>query len=158
MFDYQRMFHTGFIVHDLKLEMARYSEGLGLRWATPYVYEALNIWTPDRGEHQIRLEAVYSIEGPQHLELLVGPPGSPYDPAAHTGHHVGFWVSDVRATVEPLLSQGWSVVLSGASPERGFGGFTYLRPPGAGMMVEVVSEAARPRLENWWAGASGPIL
>lgn len=158
MFDYQRLFHTGFLVNDLRQEMARYSEALGLRWATPYVYEALNLWTPERGEHQIRLEVAYSIDGPQHVEIQVGPAGTFYDPALQTGHHVGFWVDSVRDEVEALIARGWALVCSGASPQKGYGGFSYLRPPGEGMMVEVASIAAKPRFENWWNGAPGPIL
>lgn len=158
MFDYQSMFHTGFLVRDLDREMARFAQALGIKWAKPYVYDALNIWTPDRGDHQVRIEVAYSSEGPQHLELIAGPSGTVYDPALQNGHHAGFWVDDVSSTAASLLDRGWNLVVSGASPERGFGGFSYFRPPNEGMLVEIVSSAAKPRFENWWSGAIGPVL
>lgn len=158
MIDYQQQFHTGFLVRDLVEAMELHARSLGLSWAKPYTYEALNLWTPEQGAHQIRLEVAYSIDGPQHLELQVGPVGSIYDPALQTGHHVGYWVEDVTAASRQLIAQGWAPVVAARSPEDGFGGFAYFRPPHEGMMVEVVSTAAKPRFENWWNGAPGPIL
>lgn len=158
MLDYQRMFHTGFLVRDLREAMDLYQRTMGVRWATPYVYEALALWSPERGEHQVRLEVAYSRDGPQHLEIQAGEPGSVYDADVHSGHHVGFWVDDVAAAAEPMLAKGWTIVVANKSPEQGFGTFVYLRPPTHGMLVELVNVAALPRFENWWNGAPGPIL
>lgn len=158
MIDYQQQFHTGFLVGNLEDAMDLYARSLGLRWASPYTYEALNLWTPERGAHQIRLDVAYSIDGPQHLEIQVGPSGSIYDVNLHSGHHVGYWVEDVTAASRQLVDCGWTPVVAACSPEDGFGGFAYFRPPHEGLLVEVVSTAARPRFENWWNGAPGPIL
>ncbi|MES2290715.1 MAG: VOC family protein [Pseudomonadota bacterium] len=157
MIDFQDIFHSGYLVRDLHAEMAQLSATLGIRWAKPYVYEALNIWTPERGAHQIRLEVVYSADGPQHLEIQTGPYGSVYDPELHSAHHVGFWVDDVAASVARMTAEGWAVVVSGMAPDQGYGTFAYLRPPREGMLVEVVNRAALPRFERWWGGADGPF-
>lgn len=157
MIDFQNIFHSGYLVSDLAAEMATLSDALGIRWAKPFVYEALNIWTPDRGAHQIRLEVAYSADGPQHVEIQTGPPGSVYDPQRHSAHHIGLWVEDVGAAAAPMLQQGWSVVVSALSPDQRLGTFAYLQPPREGMLVELVSKAAKPRFERWWGGADGPF-
>jgi hypothetical protein len=94
----------------------------------------------------------YSVEGPIHLELQGGEPGSFYDPAASRGDHIGLWVNDVRATVEELIGLGWEVIAAGAAPEDGWGLFTYLRPAQGGMTVEVVSETLQPVFTRWFRG------
>ncbi len=157
MIDFQNIFHSGYLVRDLAAEMAAMSNALNIRWAKPYVYEALTIWTPDRGAHQIRLEVAYSADGPQHIEIQTGPAGSVYDPERHSAHHIGLWVENVEAAALPMLAQGWSPVVSALSPDQGFGTFVYLQPPREGMLVELVNLSARPRFERWWGGADGPF-
>nr|WP_256869541.1 VOC family protein [Sphingobium lactosutens] len=154
---FQNIFHTGYLARDVASEMAALSEALGLRWAKPYVYEALTIWTPDRDVHQIRLEVAYSADGPQRVEIQKGPAGSIYDPELHNAHHLGIWVEEVSTAAAPMLAQGWSVVVSALPPHQGFGTFAYLRPPREGMLIELVNLAAKPRFERWWGGADGPF-
>jgi hypothetical protein len=155
--NFQNIFHTGFLVHDLYAEMTQYERALGIRWAKPYTYEALNIWTPEEGVHQIELQVAYSADGPQHIEIQKGPSGSVYDRNLHSGHHVGLWVDDVATKAAPMIAAGWKIVVSSLPPENGFGTFIYLRPPNAGMLVELVNVAAKPRFDRWWGGADGPF-
>lgn len=153
MFDFQRIFHTGLLVRDLRAAMDHYGQTLNLTWAKPFTFEALPLWTPRTGLTQLRLEVTYSVEGPHHLEIQVGPKGSHYDPELHSGFHVGCWVDEVPAEVAAMQRQGWSVVAAGAAPEDGWGSFVYLDPPGGGLTVELVSIELLPRFERWWAGA-----
>jgi len=153
MIDYQRLFHTGFIVGDLREGMDRYGASMGVTWAAPRVIEAMRLWRPSGEFEQLRLEYVYSAEGPQHIELLRGSAGSYYDPATEHGFHVGVWVDDVGAETEGLLARGWAIRAAGAGPEDGYGNFSYLAPPNGGMVVELVSQALLPGFEAWWAGA-----
>jgi predicted enzyme related to lactoylglutathione lyase len=153
MMDYQRIFHTGLLVRDLGAAMDHYGRTLNLTWARPFTFEALPLWTPKTGLQHLRLEVTYSIEGPQHLEIQVGPKGSHYDPGLHSGFHVGCWVDDVRAEVTAMQREGWQVVAAGATPEDGWGTFVYLEPPGGGLTVEIVSIELQPMLQRWWAGA-----
>src|SRR6516165_231857 len=115
MIDYQRLFHTGFIVRDLREAMDRYGAALGVTWAQPRVLEPLGLWRPSHGYQELRLEYVYSREGPQHVELLKGSPGSYYDPETQTGFHVGLWADEVGAETADLAAKGWTVLASGAS-------------------------------------------
>lgn len=152
MLDYTRVFHTGVLTSDLEAACEFYTRTLGITFAEPYEFEALPIWTPDRGLHHVRNRFTYSVEGPIHLELQGGEPGSFYDPAASRGDHVGIWVSDILATVAGLIGQGWEVIAAGAAPDDGWGLFTYLRPAQGGMAIEVVSETLQPVFARWFNG------
>lgn len=152
MIDFQTIFHSGFLVDDLDAAMDLYGRSLGLTWATPFTFDALPLWTPERGLHTVSNRVTYSIEGPQHLEIQVGDPGSFYDPAIHTGDHVGLWVEDTTAEVAALQADGWTVVAAGAPPEDGYGSFVYLRHGRVKMMVELVSTGLQPMFERWWSG------
>ena len=157
MIDYQNIFHTGYAVHDLPAEMANLTDSLGIRWAKPYTYEALRIWTPESGLHEVRLDVAYSAVGPQRIEIMTGPAGSFYDPDRHSAHHVGVWTHDLTGDVERMIGLGWKVVVAALPPEEGCGRFAYLAPPRDGLLVEVVDFAARTRFERWWNGADSPV-
>jgi len=153
MIDFRRFYHTGVRVPDLDKAMAELGVALSLTWATPVEREQ-SVWTPEEGVRTFPLRFTYSAEGPVHVELLEGAPGSPW----HTGdspgaHHIGVWVADVPAEVEALVADGWRLLAASAPPEDGFGAFAYVAPP-SGLIVEVVAERAKPRFEAWWAGGS----
>jgi catechol 2,3-dioxygenase-like lactoylglutathione lyase family enzyme len=106
------------------------------------------------GESVIPLRFTYSAQGPLHLELLEGAPGSIWDGRESPGlHHVGVWSDDVAADTEALLDAGWTLRLAQQSPETGYGIFTYLQPP-SGLIVELVWSRVQPMFERWFAGGS----
>ena len=99
------------------------------------------------------LRFTYSAEGPLHLELLQGQPGTIWDVGAGAGlHHTGVWTDDIKGDTTNLLDAGWSMV-GGAqlSPEDGFGAMTYVQAP-SGYVLELVSTVVQPMFERWWAG------
>jgi len=154
MFDYQRLFHTGVRVANLDKAMHELGTAACLSWAQPVEREQ-PVWTPAGGEQSVRLRFTYSTEGPQHLELLEGEPGSVWDGRHAPGvHHIGVWVEDVAAEARRLVDEGWEVVAAALRPDKGFGGFAYVSPP-SGMIVELVSAAVEPMFVQWWAG--GPF-
>lgn len=154
MIDYQQLFHVGIRVHDIRAAMDEMGESLGVTWANLQFNEAQAIWTPEQGLRHVPLHFVYSAEGPQHIELLEGPPDTPWEAGDAPGvHHVGVWVDDVAAESERLIGMGWELLLAGAAPEDGYGSMTYLQPPN-GTLVELVTSAARPRFDAWWAGGN----
>ncbi len=153
-FDYQALFHVGVRVPDLEAAMAGLGPSLGLTWAQ-VVERDQALWTPDQGQHTVPLRFTYSCEGPQHVELLQGAPGSMWDGAEAPGvHHAGVWVDDVAAEVERLVEAGWTLEAAQRAPEDGYGAMAYLRSPG-GVLLEPVAAEVRPRFERWWAG--GPF-
>lgn len=152
MIDYQRLFHTGIRVPDLGAAMNEMGEALGVRWASPQDNPRQQIWTRETGLQRTRLKFVYSCEGPQHIELLEGEPGTVWDGRDYPGvHHVGVWVDDVAAETQRCLDHGWSLVGAQAAPDDGLGVFTYVAPP-SGPIVELVWSGLEPRFERWWSG------
>jgi lactoylglutathione lyase len=152
-FDYNgRLFHAGVRVANLEAAMASLGRGLGVTWAA-VVEREQPVWTPQDGSYSIPLRFTYSCEGPQHVELLQGEPGSIWDGEDAPGvHHMGIWVDDVAEETERLVAQGWTLELAGRSPEEGYGSMTYVRSPDGGFLLEPVTVTARPRFESWWAG------
>ncbi len=152
MIDYQKLYHTGVRVPDLDAAMAEIGATLGVTWASVVTNPGQQVWTPEDGLQEVPLRFTYSCEGPQHIELLEGAPGSVWDGRQAPGvHHVGVWVDDVAAETTRLLDAGWSLRAAQAPPDQGYGVFTYVQPP-TGMLVELVWSVVAPRFEQWWAG------
>lgn len=151
MFDFGELFHIGTRVADISVAMDELTRATGVAWARPQHMD-LRVWVADEGYRQLELELTNTTTGPVHTELLQGTPGSVWDAADGAGlHHLGVWVDDVTATNESLVADGWVVELAAASPDDGYGGFTYIRSP-SGVIVETVSALAKPRFERWWSG------
>lgn len=154
-FEYQQaLFHVGMCVPALEQAMAETASALAITWATPVEREQ-KVWTPGRGAESTWLRFTYSCEGPQHVELLEGEPGSVWDGRDLGGlDHQGIWVDDVAAETQQLIDAGWQVQLAQLPPEEGYGSMSYVRSP-TGFLLELVTARARPRFERWWAG--GPF-
>jgi catechol 2,3-dioxygenase-like lactoylglutathione lyase family enzyme len=151
---YERCYHQGVRVPDLDQAMSELGGAMGLRWCEPQAREQA-VWIPDEGPSTIPLRFTYSAEGPQHVELLEGAPGSIWDGREQPGlHHVGVWSDNVAADTTAMLAAGWTLRLAQASPEEGYGAFTYVQPPG-GLIVEFVWSALEPMFDRWFAG--GPL-
>ena len=152
--DYSRTYHQGVRVPDLDAAMDELGAVLGITWCQPQQREQA-VWLPDGGATTIPLRFTYSAEGPQHVELLEGAPGSIWDGRDQPGlHHVGVWSDDVGGETQSLLDAGWTLRLAQRAPEDGFGVFTYVQPP-SGLLVELVWSGVRPMFDRWFAG--GPL-
>ncbi|HSS08950.1 MAG TPA: VOC family protein [Acidimicrobiales bacterium] len=150
MIDYRRLFHTGLRVTELEAAMAELGPALGLTWAEPRQGEQ-RFWTPDRGQQTAGLRFTYSVQGPQHIELLEGAAGSLWAGEEGPGvHHIGVWVDDLPAEARSLIAAGWDMVAAQASPNEGFGLYAYLAPP-SGLLVELVDAAIEPHFQAWWS-------
>ncbi|MGD9998500.1 MAG: VOC family protein [Ilumatobacteraceae bacterium] len=154
MIDYTRAYHHGVRVPDLEAAMAEIGGALGVTWCEPQTREQ-QVWLPDVGAATVPLRFTYSAEGPQHIELLEGAPGSIWDGREQPGlHHIGVWSDDVGDDTQRLVDHGWTVRLGQRPPDEGYGAFTYVQPP-SGLIVELVSSAIQPMFERWFAG--GPL-
>lgn len=153
--DYGRCYHQGIRVPDLEASMEELGVSLGVTWCRVQESEQA-VWLPDAGECRIPLRFTYSAEGPQHIELLQGAEGSIWDGRSAPGlHHVGVWSDDVAGETRALEQRGWKVLMAQASPDRGYGAFTYVQPP-SGLIVELVWGAIAPMFQRWFAG--GPLV
>ena len=153
-FEIGRTFHVGVRVVSLDAAMDEMGDSLGLTWSEPQAREQ-QVWTPATGLIKTPLRFTYSREGPLHVELLQGEPGTVWDATQAPGiHHIGTWVDDVSAETNRLIAAGWSLVGAQNTAENGYGAFTYLAPP-TGLIVELVTSFVEPMFARWWAG--GPL-
>jgi hypothetical protein len=135
----------------LEQAMASIGESLRVTWSAVQERQQ-KVWLPEVGATTIDLRFTYSAEGPQHIELLQGAPGSIWDGNDLPGvHHMGVWVDDIKAETDRLLAAGWTLEIAQTSPEEGYGASTYARSP-EGFLLEPVWSGLRPMFERWWAG------
>ncbi len=151
MIDFTAVSHFALAVPDIEEAMRGFEETLGLSFAR--LTEMSTIVEVDGEPVAIPLLVTYSVEGPPHLELIEGPAGTVWEPAAGI-HHVGVWSEDLAGDVDELAAAGLAVELSGASRSgRTPHGFTYHRSP-SGYRVELVDAASKPMFETWFAGGA----
>jgi len=151
--DFQRLFHSGLRVDDIEAAMDDLGAALGLTWCELQRRPQM-VWTQEDGSREVDLQFVYSRGGPQHVELLEAPPGTPWHAGDQPGlHHLGVWVDDLPAEAARLIAGGWTVTLAQKPPGDGYGAFAYLQPP-TGLLVELVDARLEPRFERWFAGGT----
>jgi hypothetical protein len=79
MFDYtSEMFHVGHLVPDLEQGMDQMGEDFGFEWTQVVFREDQPLWTPQEGQRSVPLKFCYSMAGPQRVELIEGPEGTPW--------------------------------------------------------------------------------
>jgi hypothetical protein len=101
---HEDLFHTGIVVDDLAAEQARLGRQLGVTW---YEGGSEVLLVTASGATTAPTAYALSKEGPHHLELVQSVPGTLYTPTADPrGHHLGYWVDDVRAASAALAAQG----------------------------------------------------
>ena len=155
LIDYSRAYHQGVRVPNLEAAMAELGPALGITWCSIQEREQA-AWVPGAGTVKIPLRFTYSTEGPQHVKLLEGAPGTIWDGGVEPGlHHMGVWSDDVGGDTQRALDAGWTLGIAQLAPEKGFGAFTYVRPASSKMLLELVSSQLQPMFERWWAG--GPL-
>ena len=154
--DWGEVFHVGIRVADLEVAQQELTDSIGVRWTTP-AHIPMKAWVPGEGYRNSELTISFSVEGPVHIELLYGSPGSYWDTSIGGAglHHIGVWVDDVAGVNKELVGKGFTVELAGQSPEEGYGGFSYVRSPG-GVLFEPESglHGSKERFERWYAGGS----
>ena len=120
-------FQVGIIVQDLDAARDELGRALGVSWGTTVENEV--------DSHPIRL--CFTREGPPYLELIEGPPGSPWDASGGPRiDHVGYWTPDIDRAREGLAAEGAAVEVDG-------GFFAYLRAPQSGLRIELIVDSGR---------------
>jgi catechol 2,3-dioxygenase-like lactoylglutathione lyase family enzyme len=147
------VYHIGLRVPDIHVAQAELSASMGLQWAPPQHID-MKPWLPGEGYKELEISLTESVEGPVHVELSQGTPGSIWDATLGAGlHHFGVWVDDVGGTVDALVREGWTVEMAALAPEEGYGHFAYIRSP-SGVVFEPVSAGYKEKHARWWAGGS----
>lgn len=145
-------FHTGYIVRDLSVGMERLAHALGLTWASVESHDFPVLQDGREASYPIRF--TYSVEGPPHVELVEGAPGSPW----HTTdvlrmHHLGFWSDDVNGDADRLAASGFPVAVQGVGEQPARPRFSYNGRAGE-VLLELVTSRSRPAMERWLAGGA----
>ena len=144
------IFHHGLIVDDINVSMAQMTAATGIEWTPVRAFDPLPVWTPEHGRGEARLRVAYARHGSVRLELVEAEAGTPYDLLrAIDRSHIGVWVDDVGDGVEQLCTQGWRVLVAGASPRHRHGAMTYLVRDG-GPVIELVARSLMPMMQEWW--------
>ena len=102
------LYHVGVRVIDLEAAMAELSEALDITWAS-VVEREQQAWTPADGAFTTPLRFTYSCEGPQHVELLQGAPGSLWEMRTRRCSPSRGRVDDVAAETERFVAAGWTL-------------------------------------------------
>ena len=141
------VFHIAMAVDDVASATATFGAALGLTW-TPIKQVQLLLNTA-AGTVVTPIEAVYSREGPPYFELVSGPAGSFFAPAAGGPrlHHVGYFVDDVAPEVRRLEALG--MTLHGIQPGEP-AGVAFLTNS-LGFAIEVHPPRSRKGLLDWFA-------
>lgn len=141
-------YHVGIVVSDLREEMFRLSEILGVRWGEVSAV-ALRMDTPERVV-DAECEFVYSIDGPPFLELIGHTPEGPWNSIGL--HHLGFWGDSLEDSADLLLGNGCtreSVLVNEAGDWSG--GLNVLTPDGLRLEIGRIGTGG-PRLARYQRG------
>jgi hypothetical protein len=131
-------FQVGILVQDIDAARTELAAALGVRWAP----------TADRETEGWKIRACFSLEGPPYLELIEGPPGSPWDNGgASRIDHIGYWAPDIEQARDELAANGLDVEVDGT---RSGGVFTYHRGRHSGLRVELIDAATRGAFYERW--------
>jgi catechol 2,3-dioxygenase-like lactoylglutathione lyase family enzyme len=141
--------HVGIVVPDLEAACDDLSRALGLTWAKPA--EQLVVGRSATGLTRTPVLLSWSVQGPPYVELLQGPPGTPWAAAgARRLHHVGYWVDDVAAESERLDQAGLTLEVAGEDDQGRRAEYAYHLD--GSVRVEVLDRRRRRMLERWIAG------
>lgn len=130
-------YQVGIIVPALDPAMDELGSALGVTWGPIITPEYVN--GPKR--------FVFSIEGPPHIELIEGRPGSAWDCSNGPRlDHIGLWTANVETAKGELAAKGMPIDTDGA--DLGTPIFTYHDAPSCGMRVELVDQTRREPFYN----------
>jgi hypothetical protein len=110
-------YHLCFVVQDIEAATREMTATLGVAWS-PVRDGRLGDW-----DYRI----VFSVDGPPFLELVEGPPGSPWDSSGGSHFdHLGYWAENIGVASRPdAVSRGqphwfvtWQSIRSGHLARR----------------------------------------
>jgi hypothetical protein len=127
---------VGIVVDDIERAQDELTRALGVTW-TRTLDLRLGDW-----EYRLCL----SNEGPPYLELLEGPPGSPWDGADGSRiDHLGYWTEDIAGERHRLEDAGVPVAYDGETAGLRF---NYHDLPLSGIRIEPIDVWHRDRLRR----------
>ena len=146
-------YHVGIATRRVEDAMSALGEVFGCEWSAVKEGAEPGLATPT-GLVDWSTRVAHSCQGPIHLELLQGTPGSVWDTDAVARlHHVAFWSEAFSRDVAQLERLGWTVEVTFYDDDRRPYSFAYLRKPDA-PRVELVDVARRAAWLEFLASSS----
>jgi hypothetical protein len=133
-------FHIGITTDDLGASMRDLSRALGVTWTQPTAGEGL-FHTVD-GVPQPRPTSCISRQGPIHLDLIEGRPGTVWQTTGTRLHHFAYWTDDLAGDVTRLEAGGWRLEMTKPDADGHPTLFAYLRRDD-GFRLELIDVAGR---------------
>ena len=126
---------VGLVVQNIEEAQEELTRALGVEWCE--IAELSNEW-------DYRL--VLSRQGPPYIELLEGPPGSPWDATQGSRmDHFAIWTDDVAAERRRLEAAGLPVDWDGQALGRPV---NYHSAPQCGIRIETVDSSMKANLSE----------
>lgn len=145
-------FHVGITTGDLHASMAELGDHLQVTWSEPSA-RAEVFHTVD-GVPQPRPLSCVSNEGPIHVDLIQGAPGTIWHTDAGPRlHHFAYWTDDLAGDIDHLATQGWRLELTRPDSEGRPTQFAYLVRDD-GFRLELVDAVGRADYDSRLTGQS----
>lgn len=134
-------FHIGIATDDLAASMEQLAASLGVSWTTPGSGGGL-FHSVDGGPQPQPVSCI-SREGPIHIDLIQGKPGTIWEAAGGPRlHHFAYWTDDLEGDIERLGKDGWRLELTKPGSDGKPTVFAYLIRDD-GFRLELIDEAGR---------------
>jgi hypothetical protein len=133
-------FHIGITTNDLDISMRELAHALGVSWTPPQTPPGT--YHTVEGVPQPRPKSCISKEGPVHLDLIEGKPGTIWESNGPRLHHFAYWTDDLEGDVARLGTQGWRLEMTLPDEAGRPTLFAYLRRDD-GFRLELIDDANR---------------
>jgi hypothetical protein len=133
-------FHIGVATDDLASSMQELGAALGLSWTAPSCQG--RVFHGVDGVAQPQPESCISREGPVHIDLMVGKPGTLWESTGPRLHHFAYWTDDLPGDVARLAENGWHLEMTMPDAAGQASVFAYL-VRGDGFRLELIDEAGK---------------
>lgn len=135
-------YHVCFVVPDIERAMSDLTESVGAQWS--------GVLEDSLGEWDYLL--AFTRGGPPYIELVQGPPGSPWDSSLGARcHHLGYWTEDVAQSSARLSEAGFVQEFSACPLGRPY---TYHKVSSLGVDLELMDISRQQRfVASWDPGA-----
>ena len=132
-------FQVGVLVQDIEASRDELGRALGLSWTDIVDRDVTDDW---------KIRICFSREGPPYIELVEGPPGSPWDCTDGSRiDHIGYFAPEIARNKSELEAAGIPVEVDGTK----LGGvFTYQRGRDSGLRVELIDAGGRDAFYERW--------
>jgi hypothetical protein len=133
-------FHIGVATDDLASSMRELGAALGISWTAPSC--AGRVFQSVDGVSQRQPWSCISREGPIHIDLMVGEPGTLWESSHPRLHHFAYWTDDLPADVTRLAADGWRLEMTIPDADGRASVFAYLVRDD-GFRLELIDEAGK---------------